>query len=110
MELYYIANNYLLWFILAVIMSAMPMPLIKKYLTTNNIFYLLVCGFIYIILTYGYVQILKNHTISKMYPLLKILSIILVFFIGVFFFNDELKLKNIIGIIMGIVAIYLLCG
>ena len=45
---------------------------------------------------------------STIYPLLKILSIIIVVLVGILSFNEHLKTNHIIGILLGVVAIYLL--
>lgn len=104
------SNVYINWFwiIIAVLCSAIPLPLIKLYLDTNQYIYIVLATLLSIVLVYSYVQLLRNSDMMLMYPFIKILSIVLVVIIGVLFFGGSLTLKNIIGIGLGIMALYLL--
>jgi|SRR5271156_4561266 len=96
------------WYLVAAMAAALPVPLVKKYNDTNNKIYLLVAIILYMVLITAYVYILKTHEMATIYPFLKILSIIIVVFVGIIWFNDQLRPKDIIGIILGLVALYLL--
>ena len=98
------------WFfyVLSAILIAAPLPLIKKYNLTNNKIYLLVALFMYFLLVLVYSKILRTHEIIKIFPLTKILSIVIVFFVGIVFFHNKLTIQTIIGVILAIVAMYLL--
>ena len=55
-----------------------------------------------------YIILLRNDGLSKVYTLVQILQVILVVLMGILFFNEKLSLNIIIGILFGIIAIYLL--
>ena len=93
---------------IAAVFAALPLPFIKKYTQTHNYNWLIGAICSYIILIYAYSIVLVNNNISIVYPLLKILSVMLVFLFGIYFFNDRIDIKTAIGIILGMVSIYLL--
>ena len=62
----------------------------------------------YFILILAYIVILPYNNIIIIYPLLKILSIIIVGFAGITVFNKKLSVRGLIGILLGILSIYLL--
>ncbi|BCS82583.1 membrane protein [Cotonvirus japonicus] len=101
-----------IWYIylLTAIVAAVPLFMIQKYINTNNYIFLLITALLYLILIILYIIILKDHEISVIYPLTKILSIIIVVVFGYLFFNNKLCTKQIIGIIIGVIGIYLLCS
>ena len=55
-----------------------------------------------------YIKLLRNDGLNKVYTLVQILQVILVVLMGILFFNEKLSLNIIIGLLFGIVAIYLL--
>ncbi|MGB4413748.1 MAG: EamA family transporter [Paludibacter sp.] len=52
----------------------------------------------------------KYFALSKIAPATSIAIMILVFVCGVWLFNETIQLKQIIGILLGIVSIYLILG
>lgn len=54
--------------------------------------------------------IFKYFPLSKIAPAMSIAIMILVFVCGVWLFNETIQLKQIIGILLGIVSIYLILG
>ena len=55
-----------------------------------------------------YINLLRTNGLSKMYTLVQILQVLLVVLMGILFFNEKLSLNIIIGLLFGIIAIYLL--
>jgi len=55
-----------------------------------------------------YIKLLRNDGLSKVYTIVQILQVILVVLMGLLFFNEKLSLNIIIGLFLGIIAIYLL--
>lgn len=96
------------WFFIAAAAAAVPIPLIKLWTKTHNIQWILLSTFSYAILIYAYSIILADKNITIVYPILKVLSVLLVIAAGVFLFRNELDTKSIIGILLGIISIYLL--
>lgn len=97
-----------LWFILAVINSALAGIFVKYYITTNNICYLYGAIFCNVFLIYNYVKIFNNNSIVISYPYIKVLSIVLVAITGVLIFNEKCSNYTICGIIFGLLSIVLL--
>lgn len=98
----------IIWFILATIIGALIIPLVKEYINTSNNMLLVVAITLHIILVFVYVKLFANNNISTFYTFTKIFSIIIVVAFGVLWFNEKLSYKNIIGIILAIVSLGLL--
>jgi multidrug transporter EmrE-like cation transporter len=64
--------------------------------------------FSYLILILSYSIILTDKNISIIYPILKVLSVIVVVIFGIFIFKNSLDMKTIFGIFLGIMSIYIL--
>ena len=101
-------NSNCFWIFIGAALAAIPLPLIKLYNNTKNIGYMIISIIFYIALIFVYSLILKSYDMSKIYPCLKILSILIVIIAGVFMFNEKMTTKHIIGIIFALVGIYLL--
>ena len=96
------------WFLVAAIAAALPIPMIKQYTETNNNKWIILSIVSYLILVLAYTIILANNDITIIYPLLKVLSILIVVIAGLIFFSNQLDTQSILGIIFGIISIYLL--
>jgi len=99
--------NILLLF-LQIIISIIPLALIKKYIISGNLWLLILCLICYSIMIAIYINLLRTNGLSKMYTLVQILQVLLVVLMGILFFNEKLSLNIIIGLLFGIIAIYLL--
>jgi multidrug transporter EmrE-like cation transporter len=115
----------LLWFAITILASAMSTLTLKKYVVssfnqnllkcspfsnlgiTNHQMYIVITFLFYVILFIGYSEILAIYPMHWIYPIW-FLSMIFILFSGVIFFNEKIKFVNIIGIILGMLAIYLL--
>ena len=98
----------IVWFFIAAISAAVPIPFIKIYTETKNFMWIILSMFSYLILILSYSIILTDKNISIIYPILKVLSVIIVVIAGIFIFKNSLDMKTIIGILLGIVSIYIL--
>jgi multidrug transporter EmrE-like cation transporter len=98
------------WIILAAISASLGVIFIKKYLQTKDWIWLALAVFTSLFLTFTYVKTLGGQNISIIYPIIKILSIIIVIITGEIFFNNKITMKVIGGIVFGIISIYLLAG
>lgn len=103
-------SYYILFFyILAAISAALPIPLIKKYTEGNPKHTWLVLALIsYIVLIYSYIIILRDNNITVVYPLVKVISILTVLLFGIFMFHDKISGEISLGILFGLMSIYLL--
>ena len=98
------------WIILAAITASLQVIFIKKYLQTNDWFWLDLSLLTSVFLLVTYIKIFNGNNISIIYPIIKILSIIIVIITGDVFFKNKITIKSIVGIILGIISIYLLVG
>lgn len=94
--------------LLQIIISIIPLALIKKYILNGNTWLLILCLLFYSVMIAIYIKLLRNDGLSKVYTLVQILQVILVVLMGILFFNEKLSLNIIIGLLFGIIAIYLL--
>jgi uncharacterized membrane protein len=93
---------------IAAIASTLPLPLLKSYIATKNNSYMLLAMLSNLIVVYTYFIMLQNQKMNIMYPFIKIISIVMVILIGTFFYEENLITKHKIGIVFGIIALYLL--
>jgi multidrug transporter EmrE-like cation transporter len=98
------------WVILAAITASLEVVFIKKYIQTKewSWFYLSFLTSLFLIL--AYVKTFSGQNVSIIYPIIKILSIIIVIITGEIFFNNKLTIRVIGGIIFGVMSIYLLAS
>ena len=102
---------FLILFILAAILSAASPIFVKMYINSqeNKIFLILLAIICSIILIFVYIVLTKQYGASRMYSIVKILSILMVAFVGFLFLGDKITVKYVIGILLACVALYLLC-
>lgn len=98
----------ILWIIIAAILSALPLILIKKYTLTDNYKWLLGAGIIFMVLIFTYINVIRSNNVSHVGPLIKIIEIILFVIAGMVLFDEKLEWKHIIGLVLGCVSIVLL--
>ena len=105
-------NNiiFIFWIIIAVIAASLQVAFVKKYTQTTNLSWICLSFLASLFLILAYVKTFIGHNISIIYPIIKILSIILVITTGVIFFKEKLSMKVIGGIIFGVMSIYLLAS
>ena len=88
--------------------SALPALFVKEYLHSNQSYWVALSFLSCTILIYVYILLLKNDRVSTLYPLLKVYSILFVIGTGICFFGEQLTLRLVTGILMGVGSIYLL--
>ena len=98
------------WIISAAITECLEDVFIKKYIQTKEWSWIYLSFFTSLFLILAYVQAFSGNNISVIYPIIKILSIIIVIITGDVFFKNKITIKSIVGIILGIISIYLLVG
>jgi multidrug transporter EmrE-like cation transporter len=100
-------NRNVLLLLLSII-AIIPIFLIKKYILENNLCYILLTLFLYILLTYLYILLFRKNEVSSNYVILQIIQILMVLVISFVFMSENITVKKIIGVIFGIICIYLL--
>jgi multidrug transporter EmrE-like cation transporter len=103
MKLYFI-----IWYLIAAFTSALQIIFIKKYTDTKSLFWVILSILSACIMLLSYVILVVNNNITIIYPIIKVLSIVFVSIIGFFAFNNKIDTKSFIGILFGIVSIFLL--
>ena len=88
--------------------SALPALFVKEYLHSNQPYWVGLSFLSFTILIYVYILLLKYTSVSTLYPLLKVVSILFVIGTGICFFDEQLTLRLATGILMGVGSIYLL--
>lgn len=98
----------LIWFFIAAVAAALPIPLIKQYTNTKQWIWIVLSIVSYLCLITAYSIVLKDENITIVYPILKVLSVIVVVLSGLVFFYNSFDMKSLIGILFGILSIYIL--
>jgi multidrug transporter EmrE-like cation transporter len=98
------------WIILAATMASLQVIFIKKYLQTNDWYWIGLSLLTSIILLVTYIKTFNGNEMCIIYPIIKILSIIIVIITGDVFFKNKITMRIIVGIILSIISIYLLVG
>lgn len=96
----------IIWLIIIIITLTLPIIFIKKYLQNPNVCYIIIAIVLYIILAISYVYILQVYPIYYLYAPWFI-SMALVLFAGVILFDEKMKTINVVGIILGLISMYL---
>lgn len=101
--------NFILIIILGSIISALPILCVKEYLSSSSFCFILFAILCYILTIFSYIYILtKNNIVSITYPLIKLLSSFFVIFLGVFYYKERLTNYQCVGLVLGIISLYLL--
>ena len=96
------------WLLIASCFSALTIIMVKHYKQNLNYLSLLVVGLSEFGLIYSYIELLEKGELVTQFSLVKIISILIVLIPGIVIFGTELTMKKIIGLLFGIIAIYLL--
>ena len=90
--------------VLAVVISLLPVFLIKQYILSDNERFLILAMICYTILMFCYVNIFKTGIVAN-YTLIQLLQVLLVAIIGGVVFKESIP---VIGVLFSIPAIYFL--
>jgi multidrug transporter EmrE-like cation transporter len=94
--------------IITAIFATIPIPLIKNYTINRNPVYLILIVMSFTLLIVAYIVDFTDRSITVIYPIIKIMAIILVVIIGIIIFREEMNAQKIWGIILGLTGVYLL--
>jgi multidrug transporter EmrE-like cation transporter len=103
-------SHIVIWIIIASIVAVIPVYFIKKYNKTQNYLWIFLSMFFYFILIIAYSKLFVDKNIIIIYPIIKIISILLVIIFGYLFFNYRLNVRSGVGILFSIISIYLLAS
>jgi len=95
---------------LGAVFSALPIICVKEYINRGQInpffLYLAIISNIIVVLFYVKMFTMQNATVG--YSNIKYLSIMLVFFVCIFYYKESITMAQFIGIVLGLITIYLL--
>jgi multidrug transporter EmrE-like cation transporter len=98
-----------LWSLLAIIAMIGSSICIKKYILNNNIYWFYFSILLYVILSFCYLNLYtNNNNIALTYTITNILAIVLFNIIGIVYLNGTCNISIIVGLILGIISIFLL--
>jgi multidrug transporter EmrE-like cation transporter len=94
--------------LLAVVTTSMTLFLLKKYISTKEIKWLYIWSFCLIIGVVTNVKLLSMYDLSYIYPILKIINILVVMGVGIFFLGEKVNIYGYVGVLFAILSLYLL--
>jgi multidrug transporter EmrE-like cation transporter len=100
--------NLLTQILIAGTIATMPSLFIKKYIKNPEKKFLLFAITCYILLIIMYIHIYKKAEISRAYPSILTLQIILITIISMCYFKEKMTTHKMIGIGTGLLTIYFL--
>jgi len=100
-------QNYIVVILAAIVSVSFPI-MAQMYADKKNNWYWPIMIILSIILFYMYIYLCRQYGATRMYTMIKIMAILLVTLVGYFYFQNKITTKNVIGILFGIVALYLL--
>ena len=101
--------NIFIFGLLAILSAGLPAVLMKQYNITKNFNLIIISILSFSLCVYTYYKLFNpENDISIIYPILHLILLLSVALIGIFLFNEELTLDKIIGLGLGIIAVYFL--
>jgi multidrug transporter EmrE-like cation transporter len=100
--------NTILWITIAASCAASLVSFVKLYIKSKNFKWVILSFISYVILFFAYSIILVKGDVIIIYSIVKILSILIVVLCGVLIFKEKINLKIGLGILFGLISIYLL--
>ena len=100
--------NILILIILAGMIATMPSLFVKQYIKEQELKYILFAMICYSLLIMLYIHIYKKEEISKAYPSILTLQIILITIISCVYYKEKMTKNKMIGLTTGVLTIYFL--
>ena len=88
--------------------TGLPALFVKEYLDNGKGGWLLACAVSYTVLVMAYIQLFSKGNVHVIYPIVKVVSILLVVLGGLVLFRERIGWKGIAGIVCACIAIALL--
>jgi multidrug transporter EmrE-like cation transporter len=98
----------ILWILVGAVATASPVLFVKEYLKDKQAYWLLACALSYSILVAVYLNLFATGSVHVLYPIMKVVSIVLVVAGGVVLFRERIGWRGLAGGVSAAVAIYLL--
>ncbi len=98
-----------MWVLMTALSGALAYLAMQAYVNSQSRHeYLFLAMILQVLVVYGYSKILSKDQSGVLYATAKIMAIILVIVASVYLFDKEISTKQIIGLILGVIAIILL--
>ena len=98
----------ILWILVGAAATAAPALFVKEYLKNKQAYWLLGCALSYAVLITAYLKLFATGSVHLLYPIIKIMSILLVMVSSVVLFRERIGWRGLAGGVSAAVAIYLL--
>ena len=98
----------ILWILVGAAATAAPVLFVKEYLKDKQTYWLLACVLSYAVLVTAYLNLFATGSVHLLYPIIKVVSILLVVVSSVVLFRERIGWRGIAGGVSAAVAIYLL--
>lgn len=99
----------ILWTSLATIFTTLPTVFIKKYIESNQLYWIILLFLSLIVSLFStYKLLISQNNATIVFSFIRALSILFMTFIGVIYLHDEFTISTTTGIILLLMSIYLL--
>jgi len=96
------------WILIGALATGLPALFVARYLHDARLGWLLACAVSYTVLVIAYLQLFSTGALHTLYPIVKVVSILLVVLGGMLLFGERIGGKDLLGIGCAIAAIGLL--
>jgi len=98
----------ILWILVGAVATGGPALFVKEYLKNKQAYWLLACVLSYAVLITSYLNLFATGSVHVFYPIIKVVSIVLVVAGGVVLFRERIGWRGLAGVVSAAVALYLL--
>jgi multidrug transporter EmrE-like cation transporter len=98
----------ILWILVGAAATGSPALFVKEYLKDKKVHWLLASALSYAVLLSAYLHLFATEPIHVVYPIIKVVSIVLVVAGGIVLFREQIGWKGVAGAALAAVSIYLL--
>ena len=98
----------ILWILVGAAATGSPALFVKEYLKDKKVHWLLASALSYAVLLSAYLHLFATEPIHVVYPIIKVVSVLLVVVGSIVLFRERIGWKGIAGGVSAAVAIYLL--
>lgn len=98
----------ILWILVGAAATGLPALFVKEFLKDKKAGWLLACALSYAVLITAYLNLFATGSVHVLYPIIKVVSVLLVVVGSIVLFRERIGWKGIAGGVSAAVAIYLL--
>ena len=98
----------ILWILVGATATGVPALFVKEYIADKKWIWLLASAVSYTVLLIAYINLFSTGNVHVLYPIIKVVSILLVVLGGIALFRERIGWKGVAGMICACIAIALL--